>query len=109
MFPLSLCSHGNRAAKKARIREARAFFQRRLFQRERLRDPAFLAVLRLRVAAPRALVVRVEARDAEPLLFLPRTEVAADVTALAPRRMALAVLRAALRSGLVISMSPEPD
>jgi len=66
-------------------------------------------VLRLRVAALRAFVVRVEARDAEALLFLARLGVAADVTALAPRRMALAVLRAALRTGLVISMSSEPD
>ena len=96
------------AAKKARNREARAFFQSPLVQRERLREPAFLAVLRLRVAALRVLVVRVEARDAEALLFLPRPEVAADVTAFAPRRMVLAVLRAALRTGLV-SMSSEPD
>jgi hypothetical protein len=85
------------------------FFNAGWFQRERLRDPAFLAVLRLRVAAPRVLVVRVEARDAEPLLFLPRPELAADVTAFAPRRMALAVLRAALRTGLVISMLSESD
>jgi len=94
--------------RRASVRRA-PFFNAGWFQRERLRDPAFLAVLRLRVAAPRALVVRVEARDAEPLLFLPRPEVAADVTALAPRRMALAVLRAALRTGLVISMLSESD
>jgi hypothetical protein len=85
------------------------FFNAGWLQRERRREAAFFAVLRLRVAALRVFVVRVEARDAEALLFLPRLGVAAPVRAFAPRRARLAVLRAALRTGLVISMSPEPD
>ena len=94
--------------RRASVRRA-PFFNAGWFQGERRRDPAFLAALRLRVPALRAFVVRVEARDAGALLFLPRPEVAADVTAFAPRRARLAVLRAALRAGLVISMSSEPD
>ena len=97
------------ASKKAHTPEgARLFFNADWFQRERRRDPAFLAVARLRVPAPRAFVVRVAAREALPVLFLPQPATA-DVAAFAPRPAKLAVLRTALRTGLVTPMSSESD
>src|SRR5687767_3450046 len=80
-------------------------------QRER-RDAVFLAALRLRVTALRVFIGREEARETMPpvrkVIFLLRPE-SADVTALAPRRARLALLRAALRTGLATSMSPVSD
>jgi hypothetical protein len=64
----------------------------------------------LRAPALRVLVEREETRTVplREVFFLPRPETA-DVTALAPRRARLALLRAALRTGLVISTSSVSD